>query len=73
MNKKTYLLAWLVVLFLVSQVPASAYNLGMDVNKYGNVRYSNPSVLGEEDKPEEHEAEDKKEEEKIESKRNASC
>lgn len=67
MNNKIYFLLWLIVLFLVTPFDTSAYNLGIDVSKYGYVTYSYPSVLGDEDKEDEKKEENK--EEKKEEKR----
>jgi len=69
MNKKIYFLLWLTVLFLVSPTSSSAYNLGMDVNQFGYIKYSYPTVLGDEDKPEEQRIENKQESNKQEEKK----
>ncbi len=47
MNKQNQVIIWLVVLFLVSTTTVSAYNLGIDVSKKGQVKYSYPTVLGD--------------------------
>lgn len=65
MNKNNYFVMWLMVLFLVTPVTVSAYNLGMDVSQWGYVSYFNPAVLGDEDK------QDENKEEKVEVKETA--
>ncbi|MFA7301473.1 MAG: hypothetical protein WC069_04135 [Candidatus Shapirobacteria bacterium] len=61
MNKKQYFFLWFIVLFLISSQSSLAYNLNIDVSRYGYVSYSTPSVLGDNNQSEVHKSEDKKE------------
>lgn len=67
MNKNSYLFTYLVIASLLTPASASAYYMSMDIGSAGSVSYSYPSVLGDEDKPEEHK-EEKKEEKREEKK-----
>lgn len=70
MNKKTYLLFWLVTMLLVLSAPkfVSAYNLSIDINPFGYANYSTPSILGEEDDSHKEEEKEEKKSEKLEIK-----
>ncbi len=52
MNKTKQFLLLLTVFLAFLPTPCLAYSLGMDVDRYGNVSYSIPSVLGDEDEEE---------------------
>ena len=51
MKKQNQIIIWLVILFLVSTTTVSAYNLGIDVNQKGQVKYSTPTILGDQNQP----------------------
>lgn len=65
MNKTKNFLLLSIVFFAFLPTGAFAYSLGIDVDQYGNVSYSIPSVLGDEDNEEVEKTEDP---EKIEVK-----
>lgn len=58
----------MLILFLITPKTVSAYNLGMDVSLGGYVDYSNPTVLGVENKLKEQKTENRKIQQKIEVK-----
>lgn len=65
MNKNKYILLWLLVLFLATPNVTLAYNLGIDVSQWGYVSYSNPTVLGDQNKQEEKKEEKREEKKEV--------
>ncbi|MCL4384196.1 hypothetical protein M1116_01990 [Patescibacteria group bacterium] len=68
MDKNKFAFLLLTVFFLASPNISFAYNLSLDVNQLGKVTYSYPTVLGDEDKPEDLKPENNTEQQKPERK-----